>query len=58
MSSYWGFVLLFGTISNWTQYLFPGLMTDLTGPFSNWWRKNLSLPATFGTKNSRIYILV
>lgn len=55
MSSYWGFVLLFGTISNWTQYLFPGLMTDLTGPFSNWWRKNLSLPATFGTKKTQEY---
>ena len=47
MSSYWGFVLLIGAVSNWSQYLFPGLMSDLTGPVSSWWRRHITLPATF-----------
>lgn len=55
MSSYWGFVLLIGAVSNWCQYLLPGLMTDLTGPISNWWRKHITLPATFGTKKAQEY---
>lgn len=58
MSSYWGFVLLIGAVSNWCQYLLPGLMTDLTGPISNWWRKHITLPATFGTKSTRIHLFI
>lgn len=50
---YWALVILIAAISNWTRALFPGLMTDLTGPLSNWWRQNISLPATFGSKKSQ-----
>ncbi|KAL6454245.1 LOW QUALITY PROTEIN: CFL1 Probable ferric reductase transmembrane component [Candida maltosa Xu316] len=55
MTSYWGFALLIGAVSNWTQYLFPGLMTDLTGPVSNWWRKNITMPAAFGSRKAQEY---
>ncbi|RCK62338.1 putative ferric reductase transmembrane component [Candida viswanathii] len=52
---YWALVLIIGAISNWSRYMFPGLMTDLNGPFSNWLRKHVLLPATIGRKKSQNY---
>lgn len=52
---FWALVLLIGAISNWSRYMFPGLMTDLNGPVSNWLRKHILLPATIGRKKCQNY---
>ncbi|KAL6454355.1 CFL1 Probable ferric reductase transmembrane component [Candida maltosa Xu316] len=52
---YWGMVLLIGAVFNWSKYMFPGLMTDLNGPFFNWLRKHVLLPATMGKKKCQNY---
>lgn len=47
---YWLLVLLLGAIFNWTKFLFPGLTKKMTNPVVNFWRANISLPATFKMK--------
>ncbi|KAI5968884.1 hypothetical protein CANMA_002058 [Candida margitis] len=50
---YWLLVLLLGAIFNWTKFLFPGLTKKMTNPVINFWRANVSLPATFKIKKSQ-----
>lgn len=47
---FWLLVLLLGAIFNWTKFLFPGLTKKMTNPVINFWRANVSLPATFKMK--------
>ncbi|XP_003866761.2 hypothetical protein CORT_0A09380, partial [Candida orthopsilosis Co 90-125] len=50
---YWLLVLLLGAILNWTKFLFPGFTKKMTNPAINFWRTNVSIPATFGKKKSQ-----
>ncbi|KAG5417317.1 hypothetical protein I9W82_004950 [Candida metapsilosis] len=50
---YWLLVLILGAVFNWAKFLFPGLTKKMTGPVVNFWRSNVSLPATFGKKKSQ-----
>ncbi|KAG7665916.1 uncharacterized protein J8A68_000539 [[Candida] subhashii] len=50
---YWALIVIIGAISNWSKLLFPGLVKSLTDPFSNYWRKYISMPAMFGKKRAR-----
>lgn len=38
--------------------MFPGLMTDLNGPVSNWLRKHILLPATIDERNVKIINII
>ncbi|KAG7665915.1 uncharacterized protein J8A68_000538 [[Candida] subhashii] len=42
---YWALIVIIGAISNWSKFIFPGFIKSLTGPFSNYWRKYISMPA-------------
>lgn len=42
---YWLLILTVATIANWSMILFPTLTQKCTGPFSNAWRKYVTLPA-------------
>ncbi|KAI5951548.1 hypothetical protein KGF54_004622 [Candida jiufengensis] len=53
MYAYWLLILLLGAIANWSKILFPSLTKKMTGPLINWWRKNISMPATFKKKKSQ-----
>ncbi|KAK6458025.1 ferric reductase [Scheffersomyces xylosifermentans] len=44
---YWIAVFVIAAIGNWSKIIVPGIYRNiLTDPFSNWFRKNISLPAT------------
>ncbi|CAH2353395.1 ferric/cupric reductase transmembrane component 2 [[Candida] railenensis] len=45
---YWALVFLLAIIFNWSKFLFPGFMKWCTGPISNFWRANVTLPALGG----------
>ncbi|EAZ63876.2 ferric reductase (FRE9 FRE5 FRE6 FRE4 FRE7) [Scheffersomyces stipitis CBS 6054] len=46
---YWIVVFTIAAIGNWSKVIFPDLYRNfLTGPFSNWFRRTISLPATRG----------
>ncbi|KAI5964807.1 uncharacterized protein KGF55_001877 [Candida pseudojiufengensis] len=47
---YWLLVLLLGAFTNWFKVFFPNTTKKLTNPAINWWRANVSMPATFGKK--------
>ncbi|CAH2354375.1 ferric reductase transmembrane component 4 [[Candida] railenensis] len=42
---YWALVFVLATIFHWAKFLCPGLMKKCTGPITNFWRKNVTLPA-------------
>ncbi|EMG48153.1 hypothetical protein G210_1335 [Candida maltosa Xu316] len=47
---YWGLVMLLGAVAHWSKVLFPGLVKKNTSGVVNWWRKYISMPATFKKK--------
>ena len=47
---YWLLILLLGAMSHWTKMLFPSFTKKMTGPITNFWRANVSIPATFRVK--------
>ncbi|CAH6719392.1 ferric/cupric reductase transmembrane component 1 [[Candida] jaroonii] len=49
---YWVAVFTIAGLVNWSKVVFPGLHKRLTDPFSNWFRKNISTPATRGKKKT------
>lgn len=49
---YWVAVFLLAAIGNWSKVLFPGFHKRLTDPFTNWFRKTISLPATYGKRKT------
>lgn len=49
---YWGVVFAIAALGNWSKYFFAPAFKQLTGPFSNWFRKTISLPATYGNKKT------
>lgn len=49
---YWVTVFTIAGLVNWSKIAFPGLHKKLTGPLSNWFRKNISTPATRGKKKT------
>lgn len=57
---YWLAVLVIASVVNWTIYLFPNFTGKFTGPISNWWRKNVTLPAFYGKKktNAAKYLMI
>lgn len=48
LSLFWVVVFALAAIGNWTKILFPRLCKRLTGRYSTWFRKNISLPALLG----------
>ncbi|RCK55316.1 putative ferric reductase transmembrane component [Candida viswanathii] len=50
---YWLLVMFIEFVCNWSKILFPGLVKKLTfGPIS-WWRKYVSMPATFRKRKAQ-----
>ena len=47
MLAYWALVFLLSGVVHWTKILFPGFVKKFVGPISNFWRKNVTLPALF-----------
>ncbi|EGW33321.1 ferric reductase [Spathaspora passalidarum NRRL Y-27907] len=46
---YWVAVFALAAIGNWSKFMFPGLYKKrLTGPITNWFRKTITLPGTWG----------
>ncbi|KAL6450555.1 CFL1 Probable ferric reductase transmembrane component [Candida maltosa Xu316] len=50
---YWLLIMLIGATSNWIKVMFPGLVKKCTSGPVNWWRKHVSMPATFGKKRAQ-----
>ncbi|KAI5964805.1 uncharacterized protein KGF55_001875 [Candida pseudojiufengensis] len=53
MYGYWLLIFLLGAVANWSKFLCPSLTKKMTNPIVNWWRKNISMPATFRKKKSQ-----
>ncbi|RLV91420.1 putative ferric reductase transmembrane component [Spathaspora sp. JA1] len=51
---YWGLVMVIGALVNWLPLMFPQYCKP-TGPFANWCRRNIILPATIGKKRMQNY---
>ncbi|EAZ63877.2 Ferric reductase, NADH/NADPH oxidase transmembrane component (6 domains) [Scheffersomyces stipitis CBS 6054] len=47
MVAYWALVFILGAVCNWSKLLFPGIFRKMTGPFSAFIRKYITMPATF-----------
>ncbi|KAL6452303.1 CFL1 Probable ferric reductase transmembrane component [Candida maltosa Xu316] len=45
---YWVVVLVIVSLSNWFKIIFPGITKKLIDPVTNWFRKNITTPATNG----------
>lgn len=50
--AFWVSVFLLAAIGNWGKIIFPQVFARATGPCTNWFRRNISLPATRGTKKT------
>lgn len=49
---YWVIVFTLVSVGNWSKIYFHGINKMLTDPFSNWFRKLISLPATGRTRKT------
>lgn len=51
--AYWALVLVMGAVINWGKFLFPGTTKKMTYPIVNYWRKYVTIPATFRKKKAQ-----
>ncbi|MDC6271938.1 CFEM domain-containing protein, partial [Acetobacter pasteurianus] len=51
--AYWALVLVMGAVINWGKFLFPGTTKRMTYPIVNYWRKYVTIPATFRKKKAQ-----
>jgi predicted ferric reductase len=49
---YWAVVFSIAAIGNWSKFIFATSHKHLTDPFTNWYRKSISLPATYGSRKT------
>lgn len=49
---FWMVVFVLAAAGNWGKIVFPRFFTRSTDPLTNWFRRNISLPATRGTKKT------
>ncbi|WLF79587.1 hypothetical protein PVL30_003343 [Lodderomyces elongisporus] len=50
---FWLIVLLVGGFINWSKILFPQTTKKMTSPLVNYWRKHVTVPATFRKKKAQ-----
>ncbi|CAI5756513.1 unnamed protein product [Candida verbasci] len=50
---YWLLIFIIGAFMNWSKFLFPGFYKKATNPVVNYWRKYITMPATFHKKKSQ-----
>ncbi|ODV67442.1 hypothetical protein HYPBUDRAFT_152383 [Hyphopichia burtonii NRRL Y-1933] len=49
---YWLCIFALAAIGNWSKIIFPKLVKKLTDPLTNWYRANITLPATYGKRKT------
>lgn len=49
---YWVIVFVIFGVVNWSKVIFPDFHKKLVDSFSNWFRKTISLPASYGTNKT------
>lgn len=53
--NFWGIVLLSAILANWSRILLPKIVFKFNGRITNLWRKNITLPAAYGTLKNQSY---